>query len=259
MQRDARHSTATPGPKIFRAVRRCFSRSSLFALFVVARSAEAAVNASGDGGNPISTATYGGDIGGFVVTEDVALNPLAGPWHKELVNLGSEILSGERVSVFETLTNVGSAWGDWHEAIFSTTFGGSTYAGFLFDKDSLILSADRGSGIVVLTEGVDYALETTDFTGPGAGGDNDGWVAISIVFAPGAEIESGETLLIEKQIFEVFLDVNTWASEEAAVISQYPTPVPEPPKALLLAAGLAAVAALGARARTLRARADSLS
>ena len=227
------------------------SKGSLLSLLVIALStvgAEATVIASGDVGNPVTTTSYDGTGGsGFAVTEDVAADPLAGPWHKELVNVASGIGSGSRVDLVETLTNVGTGtWTEWSESIFSTTeIGGDTYAGFLFDKSSLILSADRGTGIVALTEGVDYTLVTIDFSGPFGGGDNDGWEAITIFFEPGAGIAPGETLVIDSQIFEVFLDADPWRPDEAAVIRQYPTSVPEPATAMLLALGLAAYALNG--------------
>ena len=47
-------------------------------------------------------------------------------------------------------------------------------------------------------------------------------------------IQPGDTLKIEKQIFEVHLDGNLWEPGEFAEIAQYPT-IPEPSSFLLAA------------------------
>jgi hypothetical protein len=83
--------------------------------------------------------------------------------------------------------------------------------------------------------------------GGGDPGNVGHWEAISILFAPHRVIETGDVLLIEKDIFEVFGDANIWMPGEAAQIAEYPTGVPEP--AALSTLAIATGALLGGRRR----------
>jgi hypothetical protein len=200
----------------------------------------AGVTASGDGSNPSTTTQHVGDENGFEITEDVAYDPSAGLWIKQLINdpNGVPIVSGTRVNITETLTNTGtSEWTDWHEEILTTTGGEESPLGFLFDKNSLNLMADYGSGFLALIEGVDYTVVEMDYLGPGWDDDNMGLEAIWIFFEPHAVIQAGDELKIEKQIFEVFLDGDVWDPGELVEIAQYPT-VPEPSTFVLGTIGL---------------------
>ena len=206
-----------------------------------------AVPASFDDSNPSVTTQFNGNQGGFVVNENVSYDPNSGPWIKQFVNVGGGIGSGMNVPLTETFFNSGTAtWTDWHEEILSTTMvpagtvggggggGGGmvTVPGFLFRNNGSLVVKKNGAPLI---QGTDYTRMTTDYMGSfAAGGPN--WGAIWILFEPSGLIHPGQTLTIEKQIFEVFEDSNIWMNGEYAEIQQYPT-VPEPSSLILLAAG----------------------
>lgn len=235
-----------------------FSRWILVAalLLVPTLLTAAPIGASGNSGNPSLLTEHNLTINDeFDITAGVALDPGAGPWFKGLRNSSpNPISSGQPVPITETLHNAGAIpWTDWHEEIDSrTTIGGggggggggaNNAPGFLFANNSLSLMADYGSGFVGLAEGADYTLQTMLYSGPPLSGNNNHWEAIWIFFEPHATIQSGDTLKIEKQIFEVYGDANLWMPGETAVIRQYPTP--EPATVMLL--GLGALAMVGVR------------
>lgn len=188
------------------------------------------ISASGNFNLPTTVTQHNGSQGsGFDINEGVSLDPGAGPWIKELVNAGPSVPSGTELFINETLTNTGTIpWTDWHEEILSVTGipGAIQVPGFLFRNGSVHLSADYGAGLVGLAEGPDYTLQTMPYNGPPIGGNNNHWQAIWIFFAPHAVIQPGDTLVIEKRIFEVFGDGNIWQSGEFAEVAQYPTPEP---------------------------------
>jgi hypothetical protein len=191
------------------------------------------IGASGDTSQPSTTTMYNldGPASSFQITENVFFSTTAGPWHKNLKNnTGQEIDSGHDVPIVETLTNIGSlAWTDWHEAVTSTTMIGTQNGqpGFLFDSSSLSLSANYGLGVVPLTQGVDYTVSPTLYSGPSESGNDGNWQAIDIFFSPAAVIAPGDQLIINKDIFEVFGNADVWEPNEAAVLAEFPT-VPEP-------------------------------
>lgn len=201
----------------------------VFAISLFSSTAAAALSASPDPSLPSTVTATDGNSAGFTVFEDVAYDPASGPWLLELHNAGSGIASGDAVPLSLTLTNTGSlAWTEWHQAVTSTTVtsGGITIPGFLFVADSLVL-VRNGTPLI---EGVDYTLAPIVHTatdGPPGGTNYGHWEAISIVFAASGEIAPGQTLTIEQQIFEVFLDGDPWRGNDFAVIQQYPS-VPEP-------------------------------
>lgn len=198
------------------------------------REALAQVGASGNAGNGSQTTVHNSmGFGGnthFEITENVTLDPSAGHWLKELVNVsGQGIASGNNVQLIEVLTNTGTIpWTDWHERVISrTTLNNPDDApGYLFRSGSLSLSADYGAGFVPLVEGVDYTVSPTFYSGPPDPGNNFDWEMIDIFFSPLATILPGDVLRIEKQIFEVFGDANIWRPDDVAIIAQYPTPEP---------------------------------
>jgi hypothetical protein len=201
----------------------------------------AALGVSGDFGLPTTDTEYFGDQGsGFDIVASLHLDPLAGPWVKSLTNIGPSLSSGTEVFITETLTNDGPIpWTDWHEEIISVANvgggggGGTQVPGFLFRNGSVNLQADYGAGFVSLLEGPDYSLQTMDYNGPPVNGNNNNWEAVWIFFEPHAVIETGDTLRIEKRIFEIYGDGNIWQTGESAQIAQYPTP--EPTTALIIA------------------------
>src|SRR5262249_48036129 len=137
--------------------------------------------------------------GGFQVTETVALDPAFGPWQKSLVNTGpGGVASGVDLPISELLTNVGTqAWSDWHEQVLSRTTinNPNDSPGFLFRQGSLTVAANYGSGFVPLTQGVQYTLVTTPYSGPpDPTGNDSNWEAIDIFFQPGFQIAPGNTL-----------------------------------------------------------------
>jgi hypothetical protein len=201
--------------------------------------AGAIVFASGDTSQPSQTSNY--FVGGNQLasaSEGVVLSGTAGPWLKTFTNnSGSGFGSGANINMIETLSNTGAvAWGGWHEAITSrTTIVGPNpdAPGFLFRQGSLTVSADRGSGFVTLTQGVDYTISTVTYSGPPDPGNNGHWEAIDITLLPSAAILPNQTLRIQKQIFEVFGDADPWQPGTAAALAQYPLPVPEPATAVV--------------------------
>jgi hypothetical protein len=200
-----------------------------FAISLFSSTAAAALPASPDPSMPSTVTTTDGNSAGFAVFEDVAYDPASGPWLLELRNAGSGISSGDAVPLSLTLTNTGSiAWTEWHQAVASTTVtsSGVTIPGFLFVADSLVV-ARNGTPLI---EGVDYTLTPTAHTatdGPPGGTNFGHWEGVSIVFSASGEIAPGQTLTIEQQIFEVFLDGDPWRPDDVAVIQQHPS-VPEP-------------------------------
>lgn len=203
--------------------------------------ATAGIGASGDFNKPSTDTDHLGDqFSGFDIVGDVTLDPSSGPWIKSLINSGPSIASGTEVFINETFTNTGSiAWTDWHEEIISIAMagggggGGTQVPGFLFRNGSVNLQADYGAGFVSLLEGPDYSLQTMDYNGPPISGNNNNWEAVWIFFEPHAVIQTGDTLRIEKRIFEIFGDGNIWQTNTSAQIAQYPTP--EPTTALIIA------------------------
>ncbi len=186
----------------------------LSAALAATRSSAAVIGASENLLGPTTTTTYNGDINnGFSVVETVTYDGASGPWQKALTNSDQHsIASGQQVLIDEQLTNAGpAAWTDWHEEILPTP-NGSPFPDFLFTAGSL--QVDRNGAALV--EGADYTLVATTVDGGigvTLGGD---WVALSIFFNPGANIQSGDTLRIRKNIFEVFGDSDLWDVGESA-------------------------------------------
>src|SRR4051812_24290665 len=80
----------------------------------------ATIGASSDTGMPSQITSYS-IAAGVSITEDVALNPTAGPWLKDLV-AANPSASGANRNITEVLTNLGGiAWSDWHEQVVSRT------------------------------------------------------------------------------------------------------------------------------------------
>jgi hypothetical protein len=199
----------------------------------------AQISASDNDSAPSTVTQYfGNESDGFSLGAWVEFDPNSGPWVKQLTNepSGSPIASGRRVTITETLQNFGTvSWTDWHEEILTETLiDFQPQPGFLFDKNFLNLTADYGNGFQGLVGGVDYTVTEMQYNGPGSGNTNMGLQAIWIFFEPHAVIQPGDTLKIEKQIFEVHLDSNLWQPGEFVEIAQYPT-VPEPSSCLLAA------------------------
>jgi hypothetical protein len=182
----------------------------------------------------MTTTTYSGDSNGFSVIETVTYDGASGPWEKELTNAGNHpIPSGQQVPIDEQLTNAGpTAWTGWHEEILADPED-PPFPDFLFTAGSLQI--DRNG--VALIAGTDYTLVPTT-ADPGLGVTPTGdWVALSIFFNPAADIQSGDTLEIRKNIFEVFLDSDLWDVGESALVAEYPTTVPEPASIILASSG----------------------
>ena len=197
---------------------------ALSAALAATRSSAAIIGASDNPSGPTTTTTYNLGSNGFSVVETVAYDGTSGPWQKELTNSGQNPLSsGQQVLIDEQLTNAGpAAWTDWHEEVLPTP-GDPPFPDFLFTAGSL--QVDRNG--VPLVDGVDYTLVPTT-ADPALGVTPTGdWVALSIFFNPGSDIQSGDTLQITKNIFEVFLDADLWDVGESASLAEYPT-VPEP-------------------------------
>jgi len=191
----------------------------------------ATIPASSDTSKPSTLSTYN-IASGVNITENVALDPNAGPWLKDLVATNGSA-SGVDRNITEVLTNLGGVtWSDWHEQVVTRTTINmpNDSPGFLFRQNSVNVLADYGSGFVPLNEGTDYTITPTNYSGPGSSGNNGNWEAFDITLVPVRFINPGNRLQIQKQIFEVFLDADTWMTGEAARISQYPTAtgVPEP-------------------------------
>jgi hypothetical protein len=199
-----------------------------FALFVSWNSAAWALPASPDPSMPSTITMTDGSSAGFSVFEDVAYDPASGPWLLELRNAGSGISSGDAVPLSLTLTNTGNtAWTEWHQAVSSMTVtsGGLSIPGFLLVADSLVVMRDG----TPLIEGVHYAVTPIVHTatdGPPGGTNYGHWEAVAIVFSGSGQIAPGQTLTIDQEIFEVFLDGDPWRPDDIAVIQQHPS-VPE--------------------------------
>jgi D-serine deaminase-like pyridoxal phosphate-dependent protein len=207
----------------------------LCAVLAATRSALAVVAASDNPSGPSTTTHYtGNQSSGFSIVENIAYDPSAGQWQKELENVGGtmgtgEIFSGTHVAVDERMTNAGEiAWTDWHEAVLSTNIS-PPGPGFLIDSGTM--SVFRNGGL--LTQGSDYSIVPVSLANEDSTPD---WSAVSIFFNPGSSIQPGDTLRISEQIYEVFGDGNTWVVGESAVLGQYPT-VPEPASLSLASLG----------------------
>jgi hypothetical protein len=210
----------------------------------------ATIGASSDTSKPSASTSYMSGLT-FNITENVAVDPNAGPWHKDLVAT-TGTASGQDRTIMEMLTNLGGiAWSDWHEAVLTrTTINMPNDApGFLFRQGSLSVSANYGSGPVALSEGTDYTVTPTLYSGPGSSGNNGNWEAIDITLSPARFIAPGNTLSIQKNIFEVFLDGDTWMTGEAAQIGEYPTTSGVPEPAALGVTGVALAAFISGRRR----------
>ncbi len=216
----------------------------------IVQSAAAAVSASSDTSQLSQQTNHPFMMGGFPITEDVAFSPIAGPWVNHLINGGGSHNSGQDVPITETLTNTGTAaWVGWHEEVRSRTDipgGPGDEVGFLFRQGSLSVQGDYGSGFVPLVQGADYTLVPTLYSGVPEPGNNSHFEAITIFFAPGRIIESGDRLRINKQIFEVFGDADPWRPEEEALIAQFPI-VPEPSGLVIGVIALIAASARSSR------------
>jgi hypothetical protein len=186
------------------------------------------------------------------IVADIAHDLNSGPWHKNLINNGTNAIpSGNNVGIQEVLTNTGAAtWTGWNERVVTRTTINTPNdsPGFLFRQSSLALQADYGAGFVPLTQGPDYTVTVVPYSGPpDPSGNGQGWEEITIFLAPVRSIQTSNRLQINKQIFEVFLDGNLWNLGEAAEIAQYPIAVPEP-----ASLGLAAFGAITLLARARR-------
>jgi hypothetical protein len=147
----------------------------------------------------------------------------------------------------EVLTNLGGiAWSDWHEAVLSRTEINmpNDAPGFLFRNGSLSVSANYGSGPVALVEGTDYTVVAPPYAGPAAGLNGPNWETIDITLSPARFIAPGNSLIIQKDIFEVFGDATIWMTGEAAEIGEYPTTTGVPEPATLGVVGMALGASL---------------
>jgi hypothetical protein len=221
---------------------------AMSAAFVTKSAAFAVIVASDNPSGPSTTTHYvGTEAGGFSIVENIAYDPSAGQWLKELENGGGSlsngaITSGTHVAVDERLTNAGTAtWTDWHEAVLSFNSNPSG-PDFLIDSETMNVSRNGG----LLTPGSDYSIVPVTLVNEGTPAD---WSAVSIFFNPSSSIQPGDTLRITQQIYEVFGDGNLWDLGESAVLGQYPTAVPEPSSFLLAALSLIGVLALRWRNR----------
>lgn len=225
---------------------------ALCSIGFVSTQAFGVITASSDPNAPGDVSQIGGSPGsGFDIEEDVVLSSGAGHWLKVL-SLDQGVSSGTDVHIHEVLHNTGTRpWTDWHEEIISRTVidipGGPQNfdaPGFLFRKESVSISADYGNGVVALVEGVDYQLVPhvfLDGTGADSPNSNNGnWEAVWLFFEPGKEIQPGDTLMIDKDIFEVFLNERPWDPQIVAQIIEYPTP--EPASLALIIGGIALLA-----------------
>jgi hypothetical protein len=210
---------------------------AMSAAFATTRVALAVILASDNPSGPSTTTHYvGTESGGFSIVENIAYDPSAGQWLKELENGGGSLMngaisSGTHVAVDERLTNAGAAtWTDWHEAVLSFN---SSPPGPDFLIDSETMNVYRNGGL--LTPGSDYSIVAVPVTNESSTAD---WSAVSIFFNPSSSIQPGDTLRITQQIYEVFGDSNLWDLGESAVLGQFPSAVPEPCSFLLAALGL---------------------
>ena len=178
----------------------------------------------------------------FFFTAGIDHDPSADTLLKDFTNTsqgsgggGSGIPSGQNVQITEIFTNDGSeTWTAWDEAIVSTTVGNPPPSpGFLFQPNSVTVLHNG----VPLNQGMDYTLSGVQYNQA----SNNGFISLSIAFAPASYIQPTDTLEIQKRIHEVFGDGNVWALNEAASVAQYPTAVPEPVGLGLLAMALPAL------------------
>lgn len=229
--------------------------ASAVLILCTAATRASALSASPDPSMSSTVTSTDGDAGGFSVAENVAWDPAFGPWVTELRNTGTGIASGDAVQLSESITNTGSlTWTEWHAAVVSTTVTSSaeTIVGFLFVADSLVVMRDA----TPLVEGLDYTVTPivhTATSGPPGGTNFGNWEAVSILFSPSGQIAPGQTLSVEMQIFEVFLDGDPWRPDDVAVIQQFPT-VPEPATWGMLAGGLVFVLRRRRSSRRVRAQ-----
>ncbi len=223
---------------------------ALCAVLGATRSAFAAAIAASDNPSGPSTTTHytGNQSSGFSIVENIAYDPSAGQWQKELENVGGgggggNILSGVHVAVDETLTNTGEdTWTDWHEAILSMNV---SPPGPDFLIDSGTMNVYRNGGL--LTPGSDYSIVPVSLANEDSTPD---WIAVSIFFNPSSSIQPGDTLGITEQIYEVFGDSDIWNVGESAVLGQYPTvPTPEPASLSLAILGGIGLCLLGLKRR----------
>lgn len=189
------------------------------------------------------------------IVEDVALSAASGPWHTNLINNITQgaspqpIFSGTYVGLTETYTNQGiETWAGWFEGVVTrTTFSNPNDATkYLFRDSTVSVAANYGSGFVTLTPNVDYTLTSTPYSGPPDSFNEEGSEAITIALIPSRWVDTGDTLRISKQIFDVFGDGAVWEAGAAAELAQYPTPIPEP---AAIGAGGVVIAILGRRRR----------
>jgi hypothetical protein len=221
---------------------------AMSAAFLTPSAAFAVIVASDNPSGPSTTTHYvGTQAGGFSIAENIAYDPTAGQWIKELENGGGDafngsISSGTHVAVDESLTNAGAAtWTDWHEAVLSFNNNPSG-PGFLIDSETMNVYRNGG----LLSPGSDYSIVPVTLINEGTPAD---WSAVSIFFNPNSSIQPGDTLRISQQIYEVFGDSNVWNLGESAVLGQYPSSVPEPSSFILAAFGMIGLVAWGCRKR----------
>jgi len=213
---------------------------------------QAAVEASGGAGPSVMT-DHEGNANGFNIAITVLHDPSAGPWLKHLINTGGGIESGLLVPITEEFTNIGtSTWTDWHEEIVGpidsgTGFGPAT--AFAFERGSVRVYRNGN----LLAQGVDYQLQFTLHPvvqpGPNPGNHVDAgqhWQSVSIFFSGANSIQPTDTLTIEKNIFETYLNGKIWTPLIEPVIAQYPT-IPEPASVVPFAAAFVLLGYCGRR------------
>jgi hypothetical protein len=202
----------------------------------------AAIGASGGGGLKTTT-NHQRMMGRFTIDEDVAYDPSAGNWIKRLSVMSPGADSGEQVPIIEELTNTGTQpWTDWHENVIGPVenFGFGPATIFAFERQSVDVFRN-GVGLV---EGVDYTLTFTEHpvsqpNQPNGVDPGRHWQGFSLFFGPSGQIGPSDTLRIEKNIFETYLNGDFWNPMVVAEIAEYPT-VPEPAAFFLAATTTAA-------------------
>jgi hypothetical protein len=228
----------------------------LVSVFAVQNAIAATILSSGDATQNFTSTNHPvtGPVGGAsaIITADVGQSSAFGPWQQFLLNNATgpaevpphSISSGVNVGVNETITNLGGVtWNHWTEKVLSrttiSTFNDSP--GFQFRTASILVEADYGSGFTVLTNGVHYTRVDTPATGIAF--EPTAVEAFTLNFQPGFEIQNGDKLRINKNIFEVFNDGDIWLQGQAAQLGVFPGPVPEPSAAVACAFALTAFAA----------------